>query len=171
MKPPREVPDWDVYYLGLAYMFAARSKDPHTQCGSIVVDDHHVPLGFGVNGAPRQINDHEIDWERPYKYPFMLHSEVNAIEHCRITTLTFPAGCTLYTTGHPCSHCMLRIVAKGISRVVYGPNKIACVPKEEEELSQSIADKGNVFVQKFFGSLQWLDDRVKSLKETGMLDK
>jgi len=171
MTPPREVPDWDSYYLGLAYMFAARSKDPHTQCGAIVVDDHHVPLGFGCNGAPRQMNDKEIDWERPHKYPFMRHAEENAIDHSRILTLTFPPNCTMYVTGHPCSHCMLKIVSKGISRVLYGPNKIACVPKEEEELSQAIADKGHVIIQSFAGSLKWLDDRLKSLKETGLLDK
>src|SRR4051812_27216087 len=138
MTRPREVPDWDGFLLGLAYFYAAKSKDPSTQCGAVVVDRFHIPLGFGFNGPPRQIDDTKVDWSRPAKYGVIRHAEDGAIDHCR-AGLHGLEGCTIYCTGHPCSKCMLKIVCKGISRVVYGPHTIIMVDDAETALSQRIA--------------------------------
>lgn len=166
MTPPRSVPNRDDYYMGLAYMIAAKSKDPSTQVGSIIVDIDNHPLGIGYNGPPRNINDNDIDWSRPAKYPYLLHSEINSINHSRGNL----KGSTLYVTGHPCSLCMLDIVDKGISRICYGPLNITCVPKEEQELSLAIAKKGNVKVDKFEGSLNWIKDKFEWMNSIGLFD-
>ncbi len=175
MTPPRVVPDWDEFYLGLAYQYAARSKDPSTQCGAVVVDPDHIPMGFGCNGAPRQIPDDEIDWSRPPdgsqykgKYPFMAHAEDNAIDHCRVSDLKALNGCTLYVTGHPCHKCMNRIVRKGISRVLYGPLPIKMVDEDERAASADIARKGKVKIEKFSGNLKWVLQRTQFMEQLGL---
>lgn len=171
MTPPRNVPSWDEFYLGLAYYCASRSKDPATQCGALIADPHNIPLGFGCNGAPRIINDHEIDWSRPAKYPFMLHSEVNAIKHAmanRHIGVNGLDGCTLYVTGHPCSKCMLQIVDKGIRRICHGPLPIKMVDDEEIRLSKYIAASGKIHVEKFQGNLQWALLRTQFMEQLGL---
>ncbi len=66
---------------------------------------------------------------------------------------------------------MLDIVDKGIARVCYGPHIIACVPKEEEELSLRIAKDGGVVFEKFGGSLDWVKDRYEWMNAAGLFNK
>ena len=67
--PPRRVPPRDDYYMGQAFWIAAKSKDPSTQCGAIIVSRDNSPLGTGYNGPPKKINDTSVSWDRPEKYP------------------------------------------------------------------------------------------------------
>jgi dCMP deaminase len=169
MTPPRAVPQWDEFYLGLAYMVASRSKDPSTQCGAVIVDPHNIPLSFGCNGAARVIKDEDIDWGRPSKYPFMLHCEDNAINHCsRWIGVNGLDGCTVYVTGHPCAKCMNRMAGKGISRIVYGPLTINMVTTDEERTSDLIAQKAGISVEKFPGTLKWMLDKIKFMDGLGL---
>lgn len=168
MTPPREVPGWDEFYLGLAYQYAERSKDPSTQIGAVIVDPHYVPLGFGCNGASKKIKDTEIDWSRPAKYPFMRHAEENAIRHCRVSDIRGLDNCILYVTGHPCSRCMNQLVDYGITRIVYGPMPIKMVNEEETALSKHIAEKGKVKVEKFEGNLSWVLSRTQKMESLGL---
>ena len=39
--PKREIPSWDAYYLRLCREVAARSKDPNTQIGCLIVGPAH----------------------------------------------------------------------------------------------------------------------------------
>ncbi len=169
--PPRSVPSWDEFFLGLAYIYAGRSKDPSTQCGAVVVDKNNVVLGFGYNGMPRKIDDKKADWTRPQKYPYIKHAEENAIRYSRVTTVDGLEGCTMYVTGPSCSRCMLDIVDKGLARVCYGPHIIACVPREEEALSLTIAERGGVKFERFGGSLDWVKDRFEWMNAAGLFNK
>lgn len=136
MTGPREVPDWDSYFMSMCEVVSARSKDPSTQHGAVVVDSRHRVVSTGYNGGCRKIDDSLIDWERPGKYSFVIHAEENAIWTAERRDLE---GCTLYVTGPPCKRCMLRIAHSGISRVVYGPRSSKCVDLEDWEISKKIA--------------------------------
>jgi dCMP deaminase len=55
--------------------------------------------------------------ERPVKYDFVCHAELNAIIQCARNGVS-PVGCTVYTSFSPCVQCTLAIVQAGIVRVV-----------------------------------------------------
>ena len=122
--PPRQVPDRDSKYMGLAWIHAAFSKDPSTQVGAVIVSDDNFPLGSGYNGPPRKVDDNAFSWDRPSKenpdefskYDIIVHAEVNAIDH---SCGGYLEDSTLYVTALPCPACMKEIVRKEIGRVVY----------------------------------------------------
>ena len=47
---PRNTPDRDSRYMGLAWIHARFSKDPNTQVGSCIVSNKNQILGTGYNG-------------------------------------------------------------------------------------------------------------------------
>lgn len=118
---PRLVEDKDSYYLKLTETVSTRSKDPSTQCGAVAVAKDGTPLGMGYNGVPSRIKDSDINWERPFKYDFILHSEVNSISHSDRSKLH---GATMYVNNRPCPNCMLHMVDAGFDRVCFINNRI-----------------------------------------------
>lgn len=168
--PPRATPDRESRYMGLAWTWAAASKDPSTQVGAVVISSENKPLGSGYNGPPKIIPDDEINWTRPDKYPFIVHAEVNAIDHCSEK----PIGATLYVTGNPCPPCMLSIVKSGIIKVVYFPfraDRTSMLARQDEWLeTQEIAKKGKVELVQFKGNLNWMRDWNDFLYAKGVFD-
>jgi len=85
------VPHWDQYFLGIARAVAARSKDPRTKVGCVLVDSRNRIVGTGYNGMAPGVSEEPM-WED--KYQHVVHAEMNA---------------ALYRTGDPCSvyvtHC------------------------------------------------------------------
>lgn len=127
--------------MSLAILAASRSKDNHTQHGAIIVSPKKQVLSTGYNGGCRKISDRSVDWSRPNKYSWILHSECNAI---LFAGGMWQDGNTLYVTGPPCSRCALLIAHVGISRVVYGQQQSACVNEEDWALSRRIFDLAGV---------------------------
>ena len=81
---------WDEYFIGLAALTAMRSKDPNTQVGACIVSNDNRVLSVGYNGAPNGFSDELMPWgvreaENHYdtKYPYICHSELNAILNFR----------------------------------------------------------------------------------------
>lgn len=166
--PPRQVPHRDDYYMGLAFWVASKSKDPRTQIGAILISSNNEPLSSGYNGPPRNIPDTNINWDRPHKYPFIRHAEVNAISYARGPLL----GATLYVTAAPCSACMLDIAAEGIKRVIYfkprtEPGSMLADDSEWQK-TQEIAQLSFVQLDQFTGNLNWMRDRIKWMEELGV---
>ena len=170
--PPREVPDRDSKYMGIAWMWAGFSKDPRTQCGAQIVDQYNAPLGSGYNGPPRLIDDDSFSWCRPpkddpdafSKYDVVIHAEINAISHSCGRELT---DATLYVTGFPCKSCMKQIVKEEIGRVVwfdYQSDSGSMLHKVHREISEEIAFLGKVKIEKFTGNVSWLRDWNESLR-------
>lgn len=118
---------WDEYFMSVAHLAALRSKDPNTQVGCCIISDDHKILSMGYNGLPRGCDDDVFPWDREgdalnTKYPFVVHSELNAILNFRGGTLE---GSTLYVSLFPCNECAKAIVQAGISTVVYDSDKYA----------------------------------------------
>lgn len=174
--PPRQVPDRDSKYMGLAWFYASFSKDPSTQVGAVIVDQYNYPLGCGYNGPPRLVADDSFSWERPVvadqfsKYDIIVHAEINAIDHSCGKEL---AGVTLYVTGLPCPKCMLEIVKQEIGRVVYMDHRSdsgsSLQNAKWRDKSLEIAGMGQVKVEEFQGHLAWMADWILRLKELGVL--
>lgn len=104
--------------MGLAECVAGWSKDPSTQVGAVIADEHHRILAVGYNGFPRGIDDSEERLnDRQTKYAHMVHGEVNAI----LNATRDVSNCVLYVTLFPCVECTKLIIQSGIREVVSRP--------------------------------------------------
>ena len=122
-------PSWDHTFMTMAYELAKRSHDCQTQHGSIIINDRKQILGSGYNGFIKGIDDEKLPNTRPEKYPWMIHSEINALLNCEHR----PVGATIYVTGHPCLHCYQCLYQAGISTIIYDarPERNAVMIDEE----------------------------------------
>lgn len=127
---------WDEYFMGVSYLSAQRSKDPSTQVGACIVSSDNKILSMGYNGFPNGVSDDEFPWEREgeelqTKYPYVTHSELNAILNYRGGSLE---GTKLYVSLFPCNECAKAIIQSGIKSIIYDSDKYA-------ELASTIASK------------------------------
>ena len=115
---------WDQYFMGIALLSSERSKDPNTRVGACIVNDDNKILSMGYNGAPTGFSDDVMPWAREganldTKYPYVCHSELNAILNCP----TSVKGARVYVTLFPCNECAKAIIQAGIKEVVYLSDK------------------------------------------------
>lgn len=110
-------PDWDTYFMQMAYLVATRATCERKHVGAIIVDLDRRVVSTGYNGSPRGTPScdevgHEIHQGHCVR---TLHAESNAIDYagrsCR--------GTVLYVTVVPCYDCAKRIVNAGIIKIVY----------------------------------------------------
>ena len=118
---------WDEYFMGVAHLSGMRSKDPNTQVGACIVSSDNKILSMGYNGFPSGCSDDDFPWEREgeeldTKYPFVTHSELNAILNYRGGSLE---GTKLYVSLFPCNECAKAIIQSGIREVIYDCDKYA----------------------------------------------
>lgn len=121
---------WDEYFMGVSHLSGMRSKDPNTQVGACIVSDDNKILSMGYNGFPKGCSDDDFPWEREgeeleTKYPFVTHSELNAILNYRGGSLE---GAKIYVSLFPCNECAKAIIQAGIKTIVYDSDKYANTP-------------------------------------------
>lgn len=121
---------WDEYFMGVSILSGMRSKDPNTQVGACIVGTDHRILSMGYNGFPNGLSDEDFPWDREgdaleTKYPYVTHSELNAILNYRGGSLE---GSTLYVSLFPCNECAKAIIQAGIRTVVYENDKYNGTP-------------------------------------------
>lgn len=93
------------------------SKDRSTKVGAVIVGKGNEVLSLGYNGSPRGCAaDEDERSERPEKYFWMSHAELNAITNAaRVGTPL--EGSSLIVTHMPCMDCARAIVQAGIKAV------------------------------------------------------
>ena len=127
---------WDEYFMSISLLAAQRSKDPNTQVGCCIVSGKDSPypenviISTGYNGFPYGCSDDEFPWDRSgapnaTKYPFVVHSELNAILNAGGKSLV---GAKLYVSLFPCNECAKAIIQSGIKTIVYDCDKYADPP-------------------------------------------
>jgi len=120
---------WDDTFMLMADLISQRSKDPNTQTGAVIVDQENIILGMGYNGWPRGVKQESFPWDREggyekeeflnTKYPYVVHSEVNAI----FNTSKSVKGSKIYAHLFPCNDCAKAIIQTGITEVIYREHK------------------------------------------------
>ena len=123
-KPRENSISWDECLMRIARVIAERSKDPSTQAGAVVVDQHNIILGLGYNGFPRGIGSNALPWDREgkfldTKYAYVCHSEENAVYNANGPV----KGCKIYCTLFPCNECAKTLIQNGIVEVVFESDK------------------------------------------------
>jgi len=113
-------PDWDNYFLNIAHLASSRSPDEQTKVGCLIVNqDKHV-LAMGYNGFPAETNSENLPTVRPYKYPYMIHAEQNAISNMERKEKNL----TAYVTARPCLVCSKLLWQNGVRRIVIDGNGV-----------------------------------------------
>lgn len=115
--------NWEKRFMDLARNISTWSKDNSTKVGAIVVDTEHTILSVGYNGNPRGLRDEvEERNERPLKYMYVVHAEINAIINATRNGVSLKNS-ILYCTYFPCNECAKAIINSGIKTLVtYEPN-------------------------------------------------
>lgn len=161
-------PDWKTFFLIEAIWWSKRSPDAQTQCGCVIVGGDNTLLSAGYNGYIRAIHTDDLPNIRPDKYPYFIHSELNAILNaCRNGKSLVDA--TIYITGKPCLHCLQSIYQAGIISVVYTdystPKMIEGYDEQFNNLVEIMSRGPTEFYIEFIpkeeleGYLQWKSDQ------------
>lgn len=130
-------PDWDVWFMRLAYVTASRGSCRRKKVGALVVRDKDKRIiSGGYNGAPRGLDDclkagcklKMVDGRESCVRT--LHAESNALDLAG----TLTGAHTIYTTVIPCYNCAMRIIQAGIKTVVYCEHYASQMTKDGVEL-------------------------------------
>lgn len=108
--------NWVNYFFDLCYLVAERSPDSQTKHGAVIVDKDNKIVSTGYNGFPSGGPDNILPNQRPAKYPYIIHAEMNAPLSARCDV----RGCIVYITGMPCKSCLLHLVGAGIRTIFIG---------------------------------------------------
>ena len=108
--------EWDEYFMKIAEVVASKSKDPSSKMGCVIVDKNKRVVSLGYNGMPQGADESKMTLsERPMKYYFAIHSEMNALIFAKRDL----AGCTVYNRVATCENCLKYCLQAGITRFVY----------------------------------------------------
>lgn len=131
---------WNTRFLWLAHEIGMWSKDPSTKVGSVIINDIGQIVGSGYNGFPRGVLDTENRLtDRPTKYSFTVHAELNAV----IMAGERARGAVLYCTLFPCHECAKAIIQAGIKKVVARSPS----PEEVQRWGQSFETARTMFYE------------------------
>ena len=128
---PEGRPSWDEWALGIAAAVAKRGDCVRSQVGAIALDEHHIIVGAGYNGAPSGAPGCLSDGACPRATSgvepgssydtgpgacIALHAEQNLI---RMADWRLLIRATLYVTREPCGGCWKLIYGARFRRVVW----------------------------------------------------
>jgi len=141
---------WDDYFSIMVLWARIRSPDNSTQHGCVITDQDHKIIGIGYNGCVKNCQDDLIPQERPMKYDFMIHSELNAI----LNSNSNLKNCIAYISGPPCIKCLGLLIQVGISKIIYGPivstsPQSICKSTPEEDIKKFHLINNNIEIKKW----------------------
>jgi dCMP deaminase len=146
-------PNWTDYFLGLAKVVSQRSHDIHTQHGCVITDQNNRILGVGYNGFPRGLDDSKLPTHRPDKYPWMVHSERNALSNCVVR----PDDGIAYVTGQCCNDCVIALWQEGIKTIyMINDHGTHLFDEEAKKRFDLFVSMSNIKISKIDPDLTWL---------------
>jgi dCMP deaminase len=138
-------PDWDSYFLKIAYAVSERSTCDRAFVGCVLVLDKRI-LTTGFNGSPAgQPHCEEIGHLMVEGHCVRtIHAEMNAIIQAALHGVS-TKGSTCYVTHFPCINCTKALINAGITRLVYSTSY------HQDENAVSFLKAANIeFFQKEF---------------------
>ena len=112
-------PDWDSYFMKIAFAVSERSTCDRAFVGCVLVLDKRI-LTTGFNGSPAgQPHCDEVGHLLVEGHCVRtIHAEQNAIIQAALHGVS-TRGCTCYVTHFPCINCTKALINAGIHRLVY----------------------------------------------------
>ena len=117
-----------------AFVVSMQSCDAQSQYGCVITTKKNRILGTGYNSFPRDCNNLVLPNIRPFKYPYMIHAEKNAIFNCTKMPKSVKGGGTAYVTGHCCYTCLMDLWQVGVNVVYQYDLRTPMVSKEHDEI-------------------------------------
>jgi dCMP deaminase len=141
---------------------SARSRDQETKHGTIIVDRNNLILGTGYNSFIKGMNDASLPKIRPNKYPYMIHSELNAILNCKVLPREVFGGGKAYVTGRCCNHCLQSLIQSGVNEINMA-NRRGTVLEDEKtlEIFNRIVEDSGIKVRVLDYDLKWIKQIVE----------
>jgi dCMP deaminase len=120
-------PGWDVYFMDIARLVAARSTCLRRQVGAVIVKGQRI-LATGYNGAPTGLRhcaetgclreQRGIPRGERHELCRGIHAEQNALLQCAVHGVSSD-GAMLYCTTQPCGACAKMLINAGIREIVF----------------------------------------------------
>lgn len=154
--------NWPDYFFGFAHHAKLKSKD-ETQVGAVLVGpDKEVRL-TGYNGPPIGVHDTPERRERPMKYMFVSHAEMNLVAFAARQGIS-TKGCTVYVTHLCCTICARLLIQAGIAHVVYGDGTFKSLDEERAAVMAMFTEAG-VTCETFehARNADWVSRNIESL--------
>jgi len=159
--------DWTEYFILQAFFISTRSLDPQTQHGCVIVKPDKTIVSTGYNSFIGGIDDSVLPNLRPDKYPFMIHSEQNAILSAAKNGHS-TEGCCAYITGPPCTDCFQYLHQAGIIKIrCYDGNKAHMTCNDEYDTNfEALQKLSHIDIKKIRFGPEFSDkiDRIKSCR-------
>lgn len=133
-------PTWEDYYMTIAKAASVKSKD-ETKVGAILVDPEGAITLTGYNGPPKGVHDTHERRERPAKYMFVSHAEMNLVAFAARRGIT-TKGCAVYVTHMCCSICTRLLIQAGIRAVFFGEGTTSMPDEEFKAAAQMFREAG-----------------------------
>ena len=146
-------PDWDSYFLKIAYAVSERSTCDRAFVGCVLVREKRI-LTTGFNGSPAgqehcddaghlMVDGHCVR---------TIHAEMNAIIQAALHGVS-TRGATCYVTHFPCINCAKALINAGITRLVF------CEAYRQDQIALDFFAAANIeVVQKQISNIQLSSD-------------
>ena len=132
---------WDEYFMEIAESVAKKSKDPSAQVGCVIVDPKRRPVSFGYNGLIQGADETKMTLsERPMKYYFAIHAEMNALIFAQRNL----EDCILYCSFATCDNCLKHCLQAGIKKFVYRQLRVNSYGKTKKSMTNIDTDEAIV---------------------------
>lgn len=128
----------------MAELVASRSEDLSTHVGCVIVGPDMEVRSTGYNGMPRGVKATPERLQRPEKYLWTAHAEVNAVGNAARTGVSL-LGCTAFVTHMCCDDCARLLIQAGIKEVVIGAGKTS-MPEDKFDAAQTMFFEAGVQV-------------------------
>lgn len=145
-------PDWDSYFMEIAFLVAKRSTCLRRTVGALIVKNKRI-LATGYNGTPSGITHCDVKGclREQLKVPSGqrhelcrgLHAEQNALLQASLHGVSLEGG-ILYCTNQPCSICAKMLINAGITEVIMAEGY-------PDELAMEFLDEAGIAVRQFKG--------------------
>ncbi len=115
IKALSERPDWDSYFIIMAYLISKRSTCKKLNVGCVITNNNRV-ISTGYNGhipgAP-----HDSLLESGHEQ-MTVHAETNAVADAAKRGVILKDA-TAYVTHYPCINCTKTLISAGIKNIIY----------------------------------------------------
>lgn len=113
----------DVVFLHIAKVLGSLSTCPRREVGCVIVDETNKIIASGYNGTPKGLahctnkpcGAQSFSSGQGLATCMAIHAEQNAL--MQVTDMTKIH--TVYTSTHPCEHCLKMLMNTSVKRIVY----------------------------------------------------
>lgn len=139
IKELEDRPNWDSYFIIMAYLISKRSTCKRLNVGCILTKNNRI-VSTGYNGhIPGAHHDSLI---KDGHEQMTIHAETNAVTDAAKRGVALE-GSIAYVTHYPCINCTKTLISAGIKEIIYAEDY------NNNNISDILYKIGNIKINKF----------------------